>query len=92
MAKVSEVRTQIYLTREKHQALRRVARAREISMAHLVREAVDSYLAEHDGGSDLHGKGDTTDPIWSLPERAVDFGHEDASRDHDALLYGDIHR
>jgi len=88
MAKVTEVRTQIYLPREQHRELRRVAERRESSMAQIVREAVESYLAQLSGPGALGDEAFRADPIWSLPERARDFGRDDAARDHDALLYG----
>ena len=88
MPKVAEVRTQVYLPREQHRELRRVARERESSMAQVVREAVDSYLAHLAGPRALDEEAFRADPIWSLPERARDFGRDDAARDHDTLLYG----
>ena len=39
-------RTQISLSREQAQRLRRVAAQRGVSMAHLIREAVDSYVPD----------------------------------------------
>lgn len=88
MAKLSEARTQIYLPREQHQALQRVARARDTSMAQVVREAVDAYLAHLSGPSALDDEEFRSDPIWSLPDCARDFGRDDAATDHDTLLYG----
>lgn len=88
MAKVTEVRTQIYLPREQHRELRRVAEERDSSMAQVVREAVDSYLAHLAGPRSLGDEAFRDDPIWSLPQRARDFGSDDAARDHDDLLYG----
>ncbi len=88
MAKLSAVRTQLYLPRDQHSELKRVAREREVSMAQVVRDAVGSYLA-HLG--DVPGPTEEafrSDPIWSLPDRARDFGWEDTARDHDMLLYG----
>lgn len=90
MPKLSEVRTQIYLLREQHQAIRRLALARDTSMAHVVREALDEYLAHESGGSRLSEEAYQADPIWRIPEEAVDFGRDDAARDHDAILYGRI--
>jgi len=40
----SEVRTQIYLPRRLHTALKRAAKARGVSMAHLLREAAEDAL------------------------------------------------
>ncbi len=88
MAKLAEARTQIYLPRDQHRELQRVARERETSMAQVVREAVDLYLAHLGGPTALDDEAFRNDPIWSLPERARDFGRDDAARDHDTLLYG----
>ncbi|HSL83326.1 MAG TPA: CopG family transcriptional regulator [Thermoanaerobaculia bacterium] len=88
MAKLSEVRTQLYLPREQHRELKRVAREREVSMAQVVRDAVGSYLAHLDDVPGPKEEALRTDPIWSLPDRARDFGREETARDHDALLYG----
>ncbi len=88
MSKVTEVRTQIYLPRGQHRELQRVAQERETSMAQVVREAVDSYLAHLTGPSDLDDQAFRDDPIWTLPDQARDFGFDDAAQDHDALLYG----
>lgn len=88
MPKLSEARTQIYLPREQHRALQRVARERETSMAQVVREAVDAYLAQLAGPAALDEESFRNDPIWSLPDRARDFGRDDAASDHDTILYG----
>lgn len=42
---VTERRTQIYLTEEQYQAAVRLARDRDASLAAIVREALDRYLA-----------------------------------------------
>lgn len=66
------------------------------------RSEVDAYLAEratetagirqrlHDRGEPHQPteEGFQSDPIWSLPERARNFGREDDAGDHDTLLYG----
>lgn len=88
---VSEVRTQIYLERDQHRALKTAARLRGVSMAQVVREAVAEYLRrlKREPGE---GTVFAEDAIWSLPELADDFpgtGRPDASRRHDELLYGE---
>jgi len=88
MAKLSEARTQIYLPREQHRALQRVARERDTSMAQVVREAVDAYLAHLEGPAGLDDEAFRSDPIWSLADRARDFGQDATARDHDTFLYG----
>jgi len=42
---VTERRTQVYLTEEQHAAVTRVARERGTSLAAVVRDALDRYLA-----------------------------------------------
>jgi hypothetical protein len=88
MTKLAEVRTQIYLPREQHRELRRLALVRETSMAQVVREALDEYLSHEGGSRRLSEEAYEADPIWRIPERAVDFGRDDAAGDHDAILYG----
>jgi predicted DNA-binding protein len=43
---MAATRTQVYLTAEQRQGLDRIVRRRGVPMAHVVREAVDRYLAE----------------------------------------------
>ena len=88
MPKLSEVRTQIYLPREQHRSLQRVARARETSMAQVVRDALEAYL--DDPGDRREGVDESVrdDPIWTLTERARDFGDDGSARRHDEILYG----
>jgi predicted DNA-binding protein len=45
-------RTQISLTAEQAQRLRRIAAERGISMAHLIREAVDAYAVDSSSDRD----------------------------------------
>jgi len=78
MARTSAVRTQIYLPRRLHRALRAAARARGVSMAQLIREAAARTLGE---GAGLE------DPLAALIG-AVDEGPRDLSREHDHYLYG----
>lgn len=44
---VTERRTQIYLSEEQHEAATRLARQRGTSLAGIVREALDCYLASN---------------------------------------------
>lgn len=90
MAK-SEVRTQIYLERRQHEALKREAKRRDVSMAQVVREAVSEYLAEPAGVQGLSSAEYRADPIWELPIGCEDFegfGRNDAAENHDEILYG----
>ena len=91
---ISEIRTQIYLERSQHKALKRLAHKRSISMAQVVREAVESYVtkAELD---EMTEESYMSDPAWSLPEVGERFegtGRRDASANHDLLLYGEEDR
>ena len=93
---VSEVRTQIYLDRRQHEALKRAAKERAISMAQVVREAVAKYLfdqtpADPDplSGEDAY----RADPAWEFLERAQEIGGSGTSEDASRLeeeLYGSI--
>ncbi len=72
---ISEVRTQIYLEREQHDALKQAAERREVSMAQVVREAVARYLVEEEGlGGGLDPETYLADPAWTLPEVAEGIG------------------
>jgi len=43
---MASIRTQVYLTAEQRRRLDARARSRETSLAHVIREAVDAYVAE----------------------------------------------
>jgi hypothetical protein len=43
------IRTQISITEEQARRLRRAAAGRDVSIAHLVREAIDAYVADGEG-------------------------------------------
>ncbi|KAA0233141.1 MAG: hypothetical protein JJLCMIEE_02731 [Acidimicrobiales bacterium] len=43
---MAATRTQVYLTEEQRQKIDRVARARGVTMAEVIRAALDEYLAE----------------------------------------------
>jgi hypothetical protein len=95
---LTEVRTQIYLERRQHQALKRAAKRRSVTMAQVVREAVATYLAEEqevktDPRRD--GKAYLADPLWKLPEIAEAIGGSVAGADASHLkdeLYGPVQR
>ena len=74
----SEVRTQIYLPRRLHQALRRAARARGVSMAHLIREAAEEALRREQPRS--------ADPLADLLGVIRD-APSDLAEHHDQYLY-----
>ncbi len=87
---ISAVRTQIYLEPIQHKALKEIARARSVSMAQVVREAVAAYLGR-DRKTALSDEEYLSDPIWRLPEVGAAFddsGCGDMAENHDAYLYG----
>jgi predicted transcriptional regulator len=90
---VSEVRTQIYLPREQHRALKRAAERHSVSMARLIRDAVADYLErDPEPASGL----DRRDAALTLIERAERIGGSglpdaDAGRLEEEL-YGPVHR
>ena len=75
----SEVRTQIYLPRKLHGALRRAARARGVSMAHLLREAAEDALRR--GAARVE---DSFEGMIGVVRDAP----PDLSVNHDQYLYG----
>lgn len=79
---ISEVRTQIYLSRKMFGDLRKKARAEKRSLAEVVRQAIGTYLEEETRRSvDWEN-----DPIsQSLGSIVADH---DLSSDHDHYVYG----
>lgn len=75
----SEVRTQIYLPRSLHRALRDEARRRGVSMAQLLRDAAAAALRNNNG--------DQHDPLAELVG-IVREGPKDLATNHDYYLYG----
>ncbi len=75
----SEVRTQIYLPRKVHGALRRAARARGVSMAQIIREAAEETLRREDTREQ--------DPLSGLIG-VMKNAPADLSVNHDHYLYG----
>ena len=65
---ISEKRTQIYLTYEQHEALKRKAGERSVSMAEVVREAVDRYVVEEPPMmiADMDPSAYESDPAWRI--------------------------
>ena len=74
----SEVRTQIYLPRRLHTALKRAARVRGVSMAHLLREAAEDALRRSSPAAD---------PLADLIGVIRD-APPDLAEGHDRYLYG----
>lgn len=86
------VRTQIYLERDQHQTLKQMAAAGQVSMAHLIREAVTLYLAQDKGMTteEFDQEVYLNDPIWQLPKLGEQFGGtgwHDAAENHDHYIY-----
>jgi hypothetical protein len=75
----SEVRTQIYLPRRLHGALKRAARARGVSMAHLIREAAEEAVRRSAASAG--------DPLGDLVGVVRD-APADLAEHHDHYLYG----
>jgi len=75
------VRTQIQLTEEQVKALKRIALSRHLSIAELIRQAVDTVIRTN-----------TTVDIEERRKRAIDIvgrfssGKRDISRKHDTYL------
>lgn len=75
----SAVRTQIYLPRRLHQALRRAARTRGVSMAQLLREAAEDAVRRSERAHE--------DPLGDLIGVVRD-APPDLAEGHDHYLYG----
>ncbi len=90
MDKNTSVRLQTYLSASLYERLQEEARQRRESMAQIVREAVEQYLAsreEEDAAPD--------DPIWQIPDLVAGYttaGLADGAVDHDRYLYDDESR
>lgn len=74
------IRTQISLTDEQMRRLRRAARARGISMAAVIREAVDRQVPDED-----RARLDRQQKAFGLAG-AFDSGHADTADRHDDVL------
>jgi hypothetical protein len=91
MAKKLEVRTQIYLEKSQHEALKQKAAEKSTSMAQIIREAVAVYLAQSEEDDDFDWEAYKNDPIWKIREIAEELGPSgivDGSINHDHYLYG----
>lgn len=81
------IRTQIYLSSQQHEQLKQRGEASHKTMASLVREAVDQYLAEEQTPAPFPAD----DPLFDLIGIAQS-GPTDVSENHDTYLYGDPHK
>jgi hypothetical protein len=75
----SEVRTQIYLPRRLHRALKRAAQTRGVSMAQLLRDAAEDVVRRTERTED--------DPLRDVIGVVRD-APSDLSEAHDHYLYG----
>jgi Arc/MetJ-type ribon-helix-helix transcriptional regulator len=77
------VRTQVSLTEHQHQVLRRLSKERGVSLAELVRQAVERFAAERDEDAVARA-------IAVMGKRTADVA--DASVRHDEYLAEEIAR
>jgi NAD-dependent DNA ligase len=90
MAEKLEIRTQIYLDKAQHEALKQKAAEKATSMAQIIREAVAVYLAQTDLDEDFDLQAYLDDPVWKIPEVAQRFegtGFPNAAENHDVYIY-----
>jgi len=87
-----EIRTQIYLSREQHEALKLRAAERSVSMAQIIREAVSDYIFENQEDDEIFDLDlYLGDPVWQIPELIQGLSPTpitDGSINHDDYLYG----
>ena len=91
MAEKLEIRTQIYLDKAQHEALKQKAAQKSTSMAQIIREAVAVYLAQTDADDEFDWETYKNDPIWKIREITEGLGPSgipDGSVNHDHYLYG----
>ena len=91
MAEKLEIRTQIYLEKTQHEALKQKAAQKSTSMAQIIREAVAVYLAQTDVDDDFDWEAYKNNSIWKIREIAEELGPcgiPDGAINHDHYLYG----
>ncbi len=91
MTEKLEVRTQIYLEKAQHEALKRKAAEKSTSMASLIREAVAIYLTQADADDGFDWESYKNASIWKIRGIAEGLGPSgisDGSINHDHYLYG----
>jgi hypothetical protein len=86
-----DIRTQIYLEQTQHEALKRMAAEKSVSMAQLIREAVAAYLVQEENEpEEFDLESYLNDPLWQILEIADEFegsGWTDAAENHDYYIY-----
>lgn len=90
MAEKLEIRTQIYLDKAQHEALKQKAAQKSTSMAQIIREAVAVYLAQSEAEDDFDLEAYLDDPVWKIPKVAQRFegtGFPNAAENHDDYIY-----
>ena len=73
-------RTQIYLTKEQYQYLRRQAEKKKVSIAEIVRELIEERLPKEKDYED--------NPLFSIGEDGFSMGRRKGSERHDDYIYG----
>jgi hypothetical protein len=85
------IRTQIQLTEEQSRRVKAIAEREEISMAEVIRRAVDAWLVVH-GEMSMEEKRRRALAVVTEMKGRFHSGHSDISVNHDAYLaeaYGD---
>ncbi len=77
------IRTQVSLTEEQMRRLRREARRRHVSLAAVVRDAVDQVVPDEDDA-----RSDRIDALLEVAGSAAS-GSGDVAREHDEVLAGE---
>lgn len=66
-------RTQIYLTREEREALRRIAERNNLSQSEIIRQAIDRYISEDLSDAEAEAILERTFGIWAGREDVPDI-------------------
>lgn len=88
---VTEHRTQIYLTARQHQAAKRLAARRGLSLAGVVREALSEYLAAAERDTPAaRWAGDPAEKLPGLGELPPLAAGDDLDEGIDATVYDEL--
>ncbi len=85
------IRTQIQLTEKQSTGIRKLAQRENISMAKVIRQAIDRWLCTY-GDASTSAKRQRALSVVQEMDRTFHSGHSDISVNHDAYLaeaYGD---